>query len=83
MAVGSCFLGSFVPGVNDAPNGLGCSATGLEAFLAAGATVGNEPLGEGLEVDENFELMLDIHELRRPGEAVTFDLVSLGPLGDV
>lgn len=75
-------MASFVPGENEAPNGLGCSNAGLVAFLAAGTTAGEEPLGEELEVDENFELILDIHEFRRPGDAATVDLVSFGLFGE-
>ena len=71
-----------MPGENEAPNGLGCSDTGLLAFLAAGADAGNEPSGEGLEVDENFELILDIHEFRRPEDTGAVDLVSFGLFGE-
>ena len=38
---------------------------------------GCEPVEVKLEVDENFELMLEIHEFRLPGEPEKPDLESL------
>ena len=74
---GSCFLGSFVPGVNAAPNGLDCSSPGLVVIFVGGAFMGEETLDWGFEVDVNFELRLDIHEFRRPCDPTMPALVSL------
>ena len=79
--MGSCFFGSFVPGVNAAPNGFSCSVAGFVAFLVVGAAAGNEPLDGEFGLDVNFELRLDIHEFRRPGGPETLGLVSLGLFG--
>lgn len=70
-------MGSLVPGVNAAPNGFGCSIASPVAFFVVSAAAGKEPLDGGFEVDVNFELRLDIHEFRRPGEPAGLGLVSL------
>ncbi len=64
----SGLLMSLAPGVTAAPKGFGCSACGLGAgFAAVGETGPELPVG-GFEPEENFELMLDIHEFRLLGE---------------
>lgn len=50
-------------------------------FFVVGTATGTEPLDGGFEVDVNFELRLDIHEFRRPGELAWLALVSLGLFG--
>ncbi|KAL9000919.1 MAG: hypothetical protein Q9188_005575 [Gyalolechia gomerana] len=78
----SCLLTSFALGATAAPKGFGCSADGLWAGLPPGFGAGIEPVDEGLALDENFELMLVIHELRLPREPMEGDLESFAPLVD-
>lgn len=64
----SGLLTSLAPGVTAAPKGFGCSACGFRASFAVVGETGPElPVG-GLEPEENFELMLDIHEFRLLGK---------------
>ena len=79
----SNFLTSFEPGVTAAPNGFVNSGCGLGGGdLVVDGTLGAEPVAEGdeLELDENFELMLDIHEFRLPTRAILWSLVFLGAI---
>ena len=74
----SDFLTSFDPGLTAVPKGLvksGCGVAGGD--FGAGGVVGPEPATGGgvFELEENFELILDIHEFLLPGSA------ALGSLG--
>lgn len=65
----SDFLTSFEPGVTTAPKGFVKSACGLGGGgLETGSALGAEPAaaGDEFELEENFELILDIHEFRLP-----------------
>lgn len=75
----SGFFISLAPGATAAPNGFGCSKCGLWAVLAGREDAEDEDVKLGLELEENFELMLDIHEFLRPGERL--GLESLEPFG--
>lgn len=74
-------MASFAPGVNAAPRGFVCS-TGLVAVLATDVVAGGWLRGGELGVDENFELRLDIHELRRLVLAGGLNLASFEIEGD-
>ena len=77
----SDFLTSFEPGATAAPKGLVKSGCGVEGgdFLAAGVVAVTVLVAaEGVfALEENLELILDIHEFLLPGGA-TFR--SFGPL---
>lgn len=61
----STFLVILIPGGCAAPNGSACSSWGL--FGPVGEDAGSTLGPPAAEPDENFELILDIHELRRLG----------------
>lgn len=77
----SGFLGSFEPGVTAAPNGFEYSGLGLAGGDFAGfGDVVDGPGAVGFELDENFELILDIHEFLLPRDATLGSLVFLEEL---
>lgn len=66
--VESDFFMSLEPGVTAAPKGFGLSKCGLGTVFAVEGDAGEAGAEELLELEENLELILDIHEFRRPGE---------------
>lgn len=73
----SDFRESFASAETNAPEGLGsvvCKVWFFGMFEALGVC---KAVGGRWEVDENFELILDIHEFRLPGEPTWPDLGSL------
>lgn len=78
----SAFLRSLEPGATAAPNGFGLSKCGLGTVIVVEVDAGDAEAEELFEPEENLELILDIHELRRTGgvEGVAFG--SFAPLGD-
>ena len=64
----SGFFASFIAGPTGAPKGFEKSGAGLGGkALVAGGDAGAGPGVDTFELEENFELMLDIHEFRLPG----------------
>lgn len=76
---GSDFFPSFEPGVTAAPKGSGFSNDGLGFVFAVCGDEGVAGVEGVLELEENLELIVDIHELRRPGEAGRLPLGSFVP----
>ena len=79
----SDFLISFEPEVTAAPNGFVKSGCGLGGGdLETGGALGAElaAVGDGFELEENFELILDIHEFRLPAGAILWSLGFLGAI---
>ena len=69
---------STAEGPTAAPKGFALSRERLVPPLAGGAGLAGSPVLESLEPEENFELILDIHEFRRPGELIGAGFCSLG-----
>lgn len=75
----SGFLASFGPGATAGPGELACPTEGLWVGFPPAFGGGTGLPDGGFELDENLELMLVIHELRRPREG---DLGSFEPLAE-
>ena len=78
----SAFLRSFEPGATAAPNGFGFSKCGLGMVIVVEVDAGDAEAEELFELEENLELILDIHEFRRPSGVEGAALMSLAPLGE-
>ena len=63
----SDFLISFTEGLAAAPKGFEKSGAGLAGVPAESVDACPGPMGGEIELDENFELILDIHEFRLLG----------------
>lgn len=78
----SIFLASLAVGVTAAPKGFGSSGCGLlGGDFETGGTGKPVLLAGGFVLEVNFELMLDIHEFRRPIGAALGSFWFLGELG--
>ena len=80
---GSAFFASFEPGGTAAPKGLGFSNDGLGLVFAVWGVAGEAGVKGEFELEENLELSVDIHELRRPGEAGRLAFGSFVPFAEV
>ena len=78
----SAFFKSLEPGDTAAPNGLGLSKCGLGIVIVVEVDAGDAEAEELFEPDENLELILDIHEFRRPSGVEGAALGSLAPFGE-
>ena len=78
----SAFFKSFEPGDTAAPNGFGLSKCGLGMVIVVEVDAGDAEADELFELEENFELILDIHEFRRPSGVEGGGLRSFGPFGE-
>lgn len=75
-------VSAFLEGVTVAPNGFPWeSGAGLDGGDFEGDDVIPKAAGCGFEPEENFELMLDIHEFRLPGVGIFGSLVPFEELG--
>lgn len=77
----SDFLTSLGPVELGALNGFGDSFCGLGLVMTVEADAGEEGVEELFELEENLELILDIHEFRRPSESEGVGFGSFVPLG--
>ena len=75
----SAFFKSLEPGATAAPNGFGISKWGLGMVIVVEVDAGDAEAEELFELEENLELILDIHEFRRTGGV---EGAAFGPLGD-
>lgn len=80
---GSDFFASFEPGRMAAPKGLGFSNGELGLVFPVWGVAGEEGIEGEFELEENLELSVDIHELRRPGEAGRLAFESFVPFAGI
>ena len=77
----SDFLTSLGPGELGALSEFGDSICGLGLAIEVEVDAGEAGVEELFELEENLELILDIHEFRRPSESAGLGFGSLVPLG--
>ena len=78
----SAFLRSFEPGDTAAPNGFESSKCGLGMVIVVVVEAGDAEAEEIFELEENLELILDIHEFRRPSGVEGAAFMSFAPFGE-